>query len=66
MIPGNLEAACVRPGLWRIEGYDVRRVGRRWTVYRNGRRVGATPTLEDACYLIDEDQRPQPAITEEF
>lgn len=30
----NLEQSCVRPGHWRIEGWDVRRVDRTWIAAR--------------------------------
>lgn len=54
----GLEQKCVRPGLWHIEGYTVRRMGRGlWYTYREftGRRAAAglgtlisTTTLREA------------------
>lgn len=49
----GLEQACVRPGHWLIEGYDVMRMThnsprRRWEIMRFGKWVHEVPTLAEA------------------
>jgi hypothetical protein len=55
--PDGMEIGRVKAGHWRIEGYDVERTQpRRWKVTKFGRWVATVPTLEEACYAIDDDR----------
>lgn len=59
--PERMEMACIRPGVWRVEGYDVERVkadGKTWwqvfTRYAGEPEVfhGKRPSLVEACDLV--------------
>lgn len=63
--PSRMDIACVRAGVWRIEGFDVerRRVDGKisWQIHQRyagqpERFVGQARTLEEVCDLIDEEQ----------
>ncbi|GAA2843479.1 hypothetical protein [Kribbella solani] len=54
----GLEASCVEPGHWLIEGYDVLRFHSDfssrpvWVIRRHGRTVAATDRLRDAWQWV--------------
>jgi hypothetical protein len=55
----DLERCCVRPGFWRIEGYEVFRIGAarsglRWSVRRSGKVAHTARTLREARVWIAE------------
>lgn len=61
--PERMEMACVRPGHWRVEGYDVerhRQDGKDWWQVTTRRQDepdqfhGKRRTLTEACDLVDD------------
>lgn len=54
--PG-LEAECIRPGRWLIEGYEVERHGRHlWRVFYCGEHRFTAPTLNACRGFIRQDR----------
>ena len=66
---GNLEQKCVRPGYWRIEGYDVVRIARpdcklraAWEIRHLGARQAEYLTLTECRGWIAD----QPGVSSDW